>query len=194
MKKISCSLLLLMLLMQTISANATNIEKRRSNQGQYLSIVDMPLPEQLLNKELTSGLPNNISVIVKLYHKQKLVAQSRVNSKVIYDLWDEVFIVETFNPPSLTVNRYSNKAHLMANLREFNLTNVINNNELKIPAKELTTTVQVIYNPVDKERIKRVQQWIRDNNGYTQLQGDQFEKDNLPPNTSGNGLRFKKTI
>lgn len=190
--KVSYTLLTLMLLIQSSLATATHIESRVDNQGQYFSVVDLPLPEKLLNKEMTSGLPNNVSVIVKLYHQQKLITQTRVNTKIIYDLWDEVFIVETFNPPSLLVNRYAKKSNLMAELREFNLSALLSNNEINIPANKLTATVQVIYNPVDKERIKRVQQWIRENNGYSQLNTEQFQKDNLPPNNSGNGLRFKK--
>lgn len=192
MKKISYSLLLIIGVLISSATKAAHIENRQSVSGSYISIVDMPLPNKLLDKELTSGLPNNVSLIIKIYRKDKLLAQTRVNSKVIYDLWDEVFIVETLAPPSISVTRFTNKTRLLTSLKEINLSQVLHNKGISVPASELSISLQVIYNPVDKERIKKVQQWIRDNNGYGQLQNERLKKDNLPPNHSGNGLRFKK--
>ena len=192
MNKLLLSLIILITVLTT-HAVATEIEVVQSSDANRILVKQIPLPDQLLEKELKSGLPNNISLLVRFYRARGLVSQARVNYSVIYDLWDEVFIVEEMIPPKLSRKRYKTKQALITALNNIDITAIYPAD--KTESKEsLVVTIQTIYNPVDKERIKRVQEWIRTTNGYGQLADGStaVDKNKIPPNHSGNGLRFEK--
>lgn len=178
------------------SNKVISVEVKLSNKNSQsiLIITDIKLPEDLLNSQLQSGLPNNISAIVRIYNDKKIIKKIIISSIIVYDLWDETYTLETINADKIVSKEYKSKTKLIEDLKLINL--AINNqtsNEHSINNK-LKISLQIIYNPVNEQKIKRIKDWIMASRGHSQsgdfhIALDSREELTLHPS---NGLRFQK--
>ena len=188
--------LLIFLLLISVVNNCVAIEAKILGDkiGNHLVITKISLPDNLLDTELNSGLPNNISHIIQLYLDDNRVKRFQIDRKIIYDLWDEIYTVETFSSTGITVTKYKNKSTLLMQLKQVNLSSIIQPGLEPVKLRGLRISLQTIYNPVDQVRIKKIKNWIMSSNGYSPSGNFKVALANNGerPSNSKRGLRFQK--
>ncbi|MFT4929461.1 MAG: hypothetical protein ACI8WB_005594 [Phenylobacterium sp.] len=193
LSKPSQLLLLLTLLLGAIfSVKTQAIDIKPENlKGQLaVTVKSIPYPAQL-DAELDSGLPNTINVLLWLSDDSndngRLVAT--VDYQVTYDLWDEVYLVNiTTHAGGVTRHVVKTKTELLRRLSHITLTQVVDLNTL-VSATNTSLSTQVIVNPVDGERIKKIHAWIANSKGFTHEPQDKRQSTSLT-NTVANSNRI----
>ena len=139
---------------------------RIKNDVMYLSVNNIQYPKNIIEQDINSGLPNNISLIISLTRNRQQRFLTSVNYQITYDLWDEIYNVNishaggvqkvSFETSTLLVGFINNLTFTSGNiLKEIDSTEV---HQLK---------AMVLVNPVKTERIKKIRAWIATSQGYT---------------------------
>ncbi len=149
-----------------LQAQAIEVSSKTLNGQLSVTLSEIDYPAQFINKELDSGLPNTISLILSLTKNNQPLHALTVNIQVLYDLWDEVYIVKQLTTDGQFNKRvFKTKAALVSWLdkieqRLIAVDKLKSNHSHQINAR-------VIVNPVKTERIKKIQAWIASSNGFT---------------------------
>lgn len=117
-----------------------------------------------LPKELTSGLTNRLYAQVSVADARANLGQKIVEIAIRYDLWDQTFSVVSTVDGAITESRtlagLSEVNALLAALplpRLFEVTT--------LPASvDLTLRVEVLLNPIDREKMQLIRKWVAQNN------------------------------
>jgi len=139
---------------------------RIKNHAMHISVNNINYPKNIIEQDINSGLPNNISLIISLTKNGQQRFLTSVNYQITYDLWDEIYNVTishadgvqkvSFESSTLLVGFINNLTFTSANiLKEIDSTEV---HQLK---------AMVLVNPVKTERIKKIRAWIATSQGYT---------------------------
>ena len=122
-----------------------------------------------LSKDLSSGLTNRILLRVALLDQTQSLDQKAVEIAIKYDLWDETFAM-TISIDSEVVHShtYSNIQDVRSVLTNTKLPSLFKVDDLRAN-KELTVKVDVLLNPLDRERMERIRKWVAQNSTYTPL-------------------------
>ena len=166
-----------------ISANISDGQLRAK-------VSDINYPTSLLEKELTSGLPNDISLLISLYQQDNKRFSASVNYQITYDLWDEIYTVHITGSNGLnTTIAVESKDKIIAYINEIVLPVGFEINNINTDAS-VQFKAQVLVNPVKTERIKKIKAWIATSQGYTpDLEQDTVKLAVVPLNSaSGNSL------
>ena len=128
-------------------------------------------PAQFVDKELDSGLPNTITVYMTLMADDKLLHGLTINYQVVYDLWDEVYIVhKNVSDGGSNQQRFKTKAALLEFLSAIEQLGFYTKTGLaksRLSNEQNTQlSAQVIVNPIKAERIKKIQAWIASSKGF----------------------------
>jgi len=140
----------------------------------HISVDNIKYPKNIIEQDINSGLPNNISLIISLTKNGKQHFFTSVNYQITYDLWDEIYNVDISHANRIQKISFENSALLV----EF-ITHLIFISEDIL--KEINTTEEyqlkamVLVNPVKTERIKKIRAWIATSQGYT-YESDSDEK------------------
>jgi hypothetical protein len=59
-----------------------------------ISTSNIDYPEGVLNRELKSGLPNTIDFLIRLSQNGTQITQQVKRFSVVYDLWDEFYLIQ----------------------------------------------------------------------------------------------------
>jgi hypothetical protein len=125
-------------------------------------VRDLAYPANL-SKDLTSGLTNRILARVELRTGSNTAAQSAVEITVKYDLWDENFrVVVTVDRRVISNMLYSSLAEVRAFLQDMRVSALFAAGG-QPPAETLTLHANVLLNPVDRERMDRIREWVKEN-------------------------------
>ncbi len=134
-----------------------------------LSVVDghvianfnqIDYPVKLLKQELKSGLPNTIDVVIKIKRDSEVFFQEAYRFNMIYDLWEEMFFVTRTVRSGVIRKQFKNDDVLLDYLSNLNKVKLLlTDNAMR--AKKLTVSFQIFFNPVQSERIKKIQQWMK---------------------------------
>lgn len=138
-----------------------------SEQKIKMQVSNINYPEEILAKQLNSGLPNNISALFSLQQANETVFVAKINYQITYDLWDEVYqlvISNSFDEPVSKV--INSKALLMSMLNQINFTSHEAFMQLQ-PKKHYEVKVKILVNPVASERINKIRAWIATSQGYS---------------------------
>jgi len=160
--------LLVLCWLALFSSNVIAIEltPRIENHAMHISVNNIQYPKNIIEQDINSGLPNNISLIISLTRNGQQCFLTSVNYQITYDLWDEIYNVNishadgvqkiSFENSTLLVDFINNLTFTSANiLKEIDSTEV---HQLK---------AMVLVNPVKTERIKKIRAWIATSQGYT---------------------------
>lgn len=128
----------------------------------------LALPESL-RKELRSGLTNRILLRITLLEDTQTRGTASVEIALKYDLWDERFRNQ------LTVNGIALSAPELRTVEEA-WTWLIDLNLMPLfdrPATSTTLTLQaeVLLNPIERERMEQIREWVKENSRYVPLEG-----------------------
>jgi hypothetical protein len=116
-----------------------------------------------LPKELTSGLTNRFYVRVSLFDAHATLDQRAVEVAIRYDLWDQVFtVVSTMNGATIESRSLATLAEITALLGALPLPRLFDPATLPT-ARDLTLRVEVLLNPIDRERMRMIRKWVAQN-------------------------------
>jgi hypothetical protein len=137
------------------------------NKGQLsVTVGEIQYPKTKLSKALNSGLPNNISLWLTLTHNSEQVQAIHLNHQITYDLWDEVYLVQSQSSTGVQSSHTVNSLEqLLQILSSMTLDNIMPGRTIKA-SSGYQLKAQVIVNPVQIDRIKKIQAWIASSNGH----------------------------
>jgi hypothetical protein len=131
-------------------------------------VQSLAFPETL-PKELRSGLTNRVLLRLNLSDGAEIRATANISIELKYDLWDERFDTEVLvdgAPAHSTSLRTVNEALLW--LSDLTLAAVF---EAPSGPRPLTVKAEVLLNPIERERMDRIRQWVKENSSYVPFEG-----------------------
>tara|TARA_R110001583_G_scaffold78901_1_gene213610 strand:+ start:3383 stop:4165 length:783 start_codon:yes stop_codon:yes gene_type:complete len=150
-----------------LTAQGIEISASIHNDQLTAKVNDISYPATLLDKELNSGLSNNISLLLSLYQQDNKRFAVRLNYQITYDLWDEIYTVRITDSNALSKSkRINSKADLIAFIEEIELPTGFDMSHIQADVS-FQLRAQVLVNPVKTERIKKIKAWIASSQGYT---------------------------
>ncbi|TQV89672.1 hypothetical protein [Aliikangiella coralliicola] len=166
-------LFLSILTFHSVIVSGQNIKLKLTETKLTSYLLEIEYPERLVYQELKSGLPNMIDFIIKLKDETSQISRQKFSLIITYDLWDEHYSISRLDSGSLTQQLVKD---------ENELKNAISNIAFadfytfgKRPStdaqlnKEYSISIQVLFNPVRAERVKKILNWIRTSNGYDEV-------------------------
>ena len=128
----------------------------------------LAFPESL-PRDLRSGLTNRLLVRASLLQGEQSRASAIVEIALKYDLWDEKFLTElSINGATVTAPSLRTLEEAVAWLSDLRLPALFD-----IPAGGGTFTLkaQALLNPIERERLERIREWVKENSNYVPLDG-----------------------
>lgn len=143
------------------------LKAEANNKHLIVTVTDVKYPDDITEKELSSGLPNDITLIVSISHQGNKVFALSANYQITYDLWDEVYRVKITDSLGKVFNKsIGKKQQVMAFIEQLTI-----ENEMAIAGLQdnvvYNLSAQVLVNPVKRERINKIKAWIADSQGYS---------------------------
>jgi hypothetical protein len=131
-------------------------------------VQSLAYPESL-RKDLRSGLTNRLLMRVSLLEGEQLRGSARVEISLKYDLWDELFHVElSINGVTAKVPQLRTVEEATSWLNDLSLPGLF---ELPASAGTLTLKAEALLNPVERERLERIREWVKENGSYVPVEG-----------------------
>jgi hypothetical protein len=157
-------LLPLLLLLSPLSALSAQLSPFLQEHRLGVIVTHVPLAPTL-RKDLASGLTNKILIRVVLAQDGKPLIQRLVGIAVRYDLWEETFSMDTrvddVMVDSKTYRQLDDVVLALGNLR---LPDLFGPGQTAQRA-ELVLTAELLFNPVEKERMDEIRKWVAENSG-----------------------------
>lgn len=117
-----------------------------------------------LPKDLESGLTNTLLIRVSLFAGSRQLDQRTALVAIKYDLWGEVFaLTVTVDEKVISTRTDETRRQIDAFLADLDLPDLFAVGEAP---KEGTATlrVQLLLNPIERERLKAIKKWVIQNN------------------------------
>jgi hypothetical protein len=132
--------------------------------GQTLGVEIRGLqPPESLRKDLVSGLTNRMLIRITLLSGPQVLAQRAAELTVRYDLWDEVFRLNTLVDGATVSSRTVKSAEdALSFLRNTRLERLFPQNA-SMRAGALVLKTEALLNPIDRERMDAIRKWVREN-------------------------------
>jgi hypothetical protein len=148
-----------------VAAELTPVVRDRQL-GVAIRALALALPTTM-GKDLVSGLTNTLLIHVELLSGSNQVDQRTAEIAIRYDLWDETFkLIIAVNDAVVTVRPNSTPPEIDAFLADIRLPDLFAVTEM--PAdKTATLRVEVLLNPIERQRVEAIKQWVADNSTYT---------------------------
>jgi hypothetical protein len=136
--------------------------------GQRLGIVikAIELPATF-PKDLVSGLTNKLLIRVALVSRSQVVDQKTAEVAVKYDLWGETFgVTLTVNEARVASVTFTTVREVEAYLANMRLPSLFAQSAVPAGAS-VTLRVEMLLNPIERERIETIRKWVAENSTYT---------------------------
>jgi hypothetical protein len=152
----------LLLLLANTGADAAEVSATLVD-GKLGARVDALAFPAALAKELTSGLTNRLYAQVSLSGSGASLGQKVVEIAIRYDLWDQEFLVVSTMEGTVAESRtLANLAEVNALLTALPLPRLFDVSALPAGA-DLTLRVEVLLNPIDREKMQMIRKWVAQN-------------------------------
>lgn len=139
-------------------------------------LTDTRLPPTL-RKDLVSGLTNRILLRVTLQPERQPPVRKVLDITIQYDLWEETFKMQILTDEALVSSRtYRQVDEVIAALLDLKLPGLFAPGRVSA----LTLDVEVLFNPIDKERMDEIRKWVAENSRPAPPAGAGFGQ-GLPP-------------
>jgi hypothetical protein len=131
-----------------------------------IAIRATALPTTFPN-DLVSGLTNKLLIRVGLFSGGRQVDRKTVEISIKYDLWDETFNL-TISVDEAAVASRTNLAReaVEAFLADIRIPDLFAAGEMREDGVA-AIRVEMLLNPVERERIEAIQKWVAENSTYT---------------------------
>jgi hypothetical protein len=124
-------------------------------------VRDLAYPANLA-QDLTSGLTNRILARLELHAGPRATARTAIEITVKYDLWEENFrVVVTVEQRVVANTLYASLADVRTFLQDMRVPALFATSG--VPNEPLTMKADVLLNPVDRERMERIREWVKEN-------------------------------
>ncbi len=161
------TMLVLVLFANTV--NGIELESRISNNVLTVRVSEINYPKNIIENELNSGLPNNFNVIFSVKNNKEIRFVKNINYQVTFDLWDEVYIIQTTLDNKTTLEEIVDEKSLVIDfINNITFENIGMLAELQ-QDQGYQLTAQVLVNPVNTERIEKIRRWIAKSQGFSEL-------------------------
>lgn len=131
-------------------------------------VYALEFPESL-RKDLRSGLTNRLLVRARLLQGEQPRGVTIVEIALKYDLWDEKFKTElSINGAPTAAPSLRTVEEAVAWLSDLRLPGLFD-----VPAASGTFTMnaEALLNPIERERLERIREWVKENSNYVPLDG-----------------------
>lgn len=126
-----------------------------------------------LPRDLKSGLTTHLLVHLTLLENGRAEEQKDIDVAVRYDLWDENFpLTETADRTVLRSQVFATLDQVTRFLENITVPRAVPTTRL-VPGRTYTLSAQVLLNPIERERMERLKQWVDENSAT--------EKPSTPP-------------
>lgn len=164
MIRLLCGLWLLLASTMVQAAELTHFIEDRHIGARVQALA---FPESL-RKDLRSGLTNRLLMRLNLQEGAQSRAAATVQIALQYDLWDERFRVElVINGTALDAPVLRTVDEAMSWLRDLRLPRLF---ESPATPGALTLKVEALLNPIERERMERIREWVTENSSYVPLE------------------------
>ena len=113
------------------------------------------------DKSIKSGFSNIIVLQLNIYKSGKEYAQKEVTTKIVFDLWEEIYLVK-HSGFSESSEKVSIKEDVMSKLSNYTFLNVLPSSEFN-DSDTLEVSVRVVVDPISKEKQKKIKTWLAEN-------------------------------
>jgi len=151
----------LLVLLANVDVDAAEVTATFTD-GKLGARVDaLPFPAGL-PKELTSGLTNRLYARVSVADARATLGQKVVEIAVRYDLWDQTFsVVSTLDGNIADSRTLASLPEVNALLSALPLPRLFE--VATLPPTDLTLRVEVLLNPIDREKMQMIRKWVAQN-------------------------------
>lgn len=164
MIRLLCSLWLLLASTMAQAAELTHFIEDRHIGARVQALA---FPESL-RKDLRSGLTNRLLMRMTLQEGAQSRAAATVQIALQYDLWDERFRVELIvNGTVIDAPVLRTVDEAVSWLRDLRLPRLF---ESPASTGSLTLKVEALLNPIERERMERIREWVTENSSYVPLE------------------------
>lgn len=158
------ALLLSFLLLAPLSAWSAELKPFLQDHRLGVSVTHVRLPPTL-HKDLSSGLTNKILIRVGLTQNARPLALRLVEIVVRYDLWEETFSMDTRVDDVIVDSKtYRQMDDVVAALGSLRLAGLFVPGQT-VQGTQLAFTAELLFNPVQKERMDEIRRWVAENSG-----------------------------
>ncbi|MBM0106941.1 hypothetical protein JM946_19570 [Steroidobacter sp. S1-65] len=162
------ALCLIGLLLLSALAQAADISPVIHDRHIGARLRGLALPDSL-RKDLRSGLTNRVLLRVTLLEGTQTLATANVEIALKYDLWDERFGTQlTVNGVVRTAPELRTVDEAWAWLIDLRLMPLF---ERPTTPATLTLRAEVLLNPIERERMEQIREWVKENSRYVPLEG-----------------------
>jgi len=118
-------------------------------------------------KDLVSGLTNKLLIHVSLFSGARQVDRKTVEISIKYDLWDETFkLTMTVDEAVVAVRTNLAREAINAFLADIRIPDLFAASEMREDGAA-ALRVEMLLNPIERERIEAIQKWVAENSTYT---------------------------
>ena len=158
------ALLLLALAAKTALPAELTPLAREHNLGVSLKGITYPAT---FPRDLVSGLTNTLLIHVALFSDSQRLDQRTAAVAIKYDLWDETFTLTVMiNDAVVSVRTHEKRQQIDEFLADFELPDLFPASELPKDGNA-TLRVEMLLNPIERERIDAIKKWVAENSTYT---------------------------
>jgi hypothetical protein len=123
-------------------------------------LTDTKVPPTL-RKDLLSGLTNRVLVQVVLRSDTLQPVRKVLDIAIQYDLWEETFNMRITVDETIVSSRTVRQVdEVLADLRDLRLPGLF---VAPTPSPALSLTAEMLFNPIDKERMDEIRKWVAEN-------------------------------
>jgi hypothetical protein len=156
--------LLLLLLLAPLCAPAADLKPFLQEHHLGVIVAGARLPPTL-RKDLASGLTNKILIRVVLLQGARPLTRKVVDIAVRYDLWEETFGMDTRVDDVIVDSKtYRQMDEVVSALGNLRLTGLFGPGQIA-QRTEFALTAELLFNPVEKERMDEIRRWVAENSG-----------------------------
>lgn len=130
-----------------------------------VTIKNLSYPDTF-SKDLVSGLTNKILIRVELTTRGREPSRKILEVAVKYELWDEKFKVTNSDGDSATSRMLPNLEAVLRELRSIRIPNFMKSDGITRD-QELRFTYAALLNPIDREKMEKIKDWVVQNSTAT---------------------------
>jgi transposase len=161
-------LCLIVLLLLGVRASAADIAPVIRDRHIGARVRGLALPDSL-RKDLRSGLTNRLLLRITLLERGQTLANANVEIALKYDLWDERFRSQlTVNGTPLTAPELRSVEDAWKWLLDLSLIPLF---DRPATAAAVTMRADVLLNPIERERMDQIREWVKENSRYVPREG-----------------------
>lgn len=151
---------LIFLLCIPLVASAIEVKLKKNGKDIDVIISNIELPSEKLKKDLKSGLSVSFQATLSVSRKKHLLRKSILNFKAYYDLWDEVFYLQTLGDDK-HIQKFSKESEVLMTLQTYSFSRSISEEELK--KGEAFVRFALALDPISKEKKLKIRKWLAQN-------------------------------